>query len=237
VISSIDTLIGESSVWALLGVFWLGAMTSLSLCMAIRLPVVIGYVGGAGACKRRGVVLACLFAAGLVVSYVLVGALIMRGGGVAARLLGLNKYFFWFLGGLLIVVGLFVSGLLNAKLVPEKWRNLGPKLRKASLAGAGLLGLVFGLLVVPACPCCGAGLPVLAGTAVAKGLSVYGLLLFLSFGLGQSLPVLAVGVLTAVVKPNVIGRARARICSLEERMRLFAGNVLVVVGIYLIVVG
>ena len=236
-ISTIDRLIGESPVWALFVVFWIGAMASLSSCTVLRLPVVIGYVAGAGSSKKRAVVLACLFTAGLIVSHVLVGAAMMTVGGVAGKLLNLNKYLFWFLGGLLIVVGLLVSGMLNVKLLPEKWRDLGPKLHKASLAGAALLGFVFGFLVVPACPCCGAGLLILAGIAVAKGLSVYGPLLFLSFALGQSLPVLAVGVLTALVKPDVIDKARARICSLEERIHLIAGNVLMVVGIYLIVVG
>jgi len=35
----------------------------------------------------------------------------------------------------------------------------------------------------------------------------------------------------------VIDRARTRICSLERRIQLIAGNALVIVGIYLIVVG
>lgn len=237
VISTIDRLIGESPVWALFVVFWIGAVASVSSCTAIRLPVVIGYVAGAGSSKKRAILLTCLFAAGLAVSCVLTGVAMMTVGGAAGKLLNLNKYLYWFLGGLLIVVGVFVSGLVNVRLLPEKWQNLGPRLQKASLAGAGLLGVVFGLLVVPACPCCGAGLLVLAGIAVAKKLSVYGLLLFVSFALGQSLPILAVGVLTALVKPDVIDRARARICSLEERIHLIAGNVLMVVGIYLIVVG
>lgn len=236
-ISTIDRLIGESPVWALFVVFWIGAVASVSSCTAVRLPVVIGYVAGAGSSKRRAIVLTCLFAVGLVVSHVLVGAAMMTIGGVAGKLLNLNKYLFWFLGALLIVVGLFVSGMVNVRLLPEKWRNLGPRLHKANLATAGLLGVILGLLVVPACPCCGAGLLILAGIAVAKKLSVYGLLLFISFALGQSLSVLAVGVLTALVKPDVIDRARARICSLEERIHLIAGNVLMVVGIYLIVVG
>lgn len=236
-ISTIDRLIGESPVWALFVVFWIGAVASVSSCTAIRLPVVIGYVAGAGSSKKRAILLTCLFAAGLIVSHVLVGAAMMTVGGIAGKLLNLNKYLFWFLGVLLIVIGLFVSGMVNVRLLPERWQNLSSRLHKANLAAAGLLGVVFGLLVVPACPCCGAGLLILAGIAVAKKLSVYGLLLFISFALGQSLSVLAVGVLTALVKPDVIDRARARICSFEERIHLIAGNVLMVVGIYLIVVG
>lgn len=236
-ISTIDRLIEESPVWALFVVFWTGAMTSLCSCAAVRLPVMIGYVAGSGSAKKRAIALACLFAGGLVISQILLGAAMMTVGGAAGKLLHLNKYLFWCLGVLLIAVGVFISGMVNVKLLPEKWRGIVPKLRKANLAGAGLLGMVFGLLFVPACPSCGGGLPVLAGIAVAKALSVYGLLLFVSFALGQSLPVVAVGVLTALVKPDVVDRARARMCSLEERIHLVAGNVLMVVGIYLIIVG
>lgn len=212
-------------------------MASLSSCMAVRLPVVIGYVAGVGSSKKRAIALTCLFGAGLTLSYVLLGMVMTTAGGVAGKLLALNKYFFWFLGGLLIVAGLFVSGLLSVHLLPEKWHGLGPKLHTATLPGAALLGFVFGLLLVPGCPSCGGGLLILAGIVVAKKLSVYGVLLFLSFALGQSVPVLAVGVLTGLMKPNVIDRARTRICSLERRIQLIAGNALVIVGIYLIVVG
>lgn len=218
-------------------VFWIGAMASLGSCTAIRLPVVIACVAGSGAHKRRAVVLTCLFAAGLVVSYILLGTALMVAGGIVGKLLHINRYFYWLLGVLLIVAGLFVSGLIGVHLLPEKWRDLGSKLQKAALVGVVLLGVASGLLVVPGCPSCGAGLLVLARVAVAKKLSVYGLLMFTSFALGQSLPILGVGVLTALVKPDVIGRARSRICSLEQRIQLVAGNVLMVLGIYLIVVG
>ena len=77
----------------------------------------------------------------------------------------------------------------------------------------------------------------LAGVVVAKNLSFYGVLVFASFALGQSVPVLVVGILTGLVKPELIRRVRARMCSIEQRVQLVAGNVLMVLGIYLIVIG
>jgi cytochrome c biogenesis protein CcdA len=93
------------------------------------------------------------------------------------------------------------------------------------------------LLETPACPCCGAGILVLAGVVVAKDLSFFGLLLFASFALGQSVPVLAVGVLTGLVKSDVVRRMRTHVCSIEQRIQLITGNVLMVLGVYLIIVG
>jgi cytochrome c biogenesis protein CcdA len=78
---------------------------------------------------------------------------------------------------------------------------------------------------------------ILTGVVVSQNLSTYGLFVFASFGLGQSLPVLAVGVLTGLVKPDLVKRLRHRMCSIEQRMQLIAGNVLMILGIYFMVVG
>lgn len=192
---------------------------------------------GPGLSKKRGVLVAALIAIGLVLSYVLLGVVLMQAGGGAARLLHFNKYVFWLLGVLLIFTGLCVSGLLSTRLWPEKWRGLGARLQKATFPGAVLLGTLCGLLVLPGCPSCGESLLALTGIVAGQKLSAYGLLLFASFAVGQSLPVFGVGILTAMVKPDVIHKARTRICSLEHRMELVAGNVLMILGSYLIVVG
>jgi cytochrome c biogenesis protein CcdA len=234
---TIDRLISESPVWALCVVLWLGATASLGSCTIIRLPLAIGCVVGPGLSKKRGVLVAALIAIGLALSYVLLGVILIHTGGGAGKLLRFNKYLFWILGVSLIFTGLCVSGVLSTHLWPEKWRGFGDRLQKATLPGAVLLGLLCGLLVVPGCPSCGEGLLALAGVVAAQELSAYGLLLFASFAVGQSLPVFGVGILTALVKPDVIHKARTRICSLEHRMQLVAGNVLMILGFYLIVVG
>lgn len=217
--------------------FWIGAGSSLGWCTAIRLPIVIGYVAGSDLPKKRAIVLTCLFAVGMIVSYILLGTVVVMAGGAAEGLLQINKYVFWILGLLLIVAGILLSGLLSVHSLSERWPGLSARLQKAALPGAVLLGALCGLMIVPGCPSCGAGLLTLAGIIVAEKLSVYGLLLFTSFALGQSLPVLGVGVLTAMIKRDMIHRARTRICSLEERIQLIAGNVLMILGFYLIVVG
>lgn len=203
----------------------------------IRLPVVMGCVAGSGTSKKRGLILTALFSLGLVLSYIVLGSITAFMGGLIHKVLVLNKYVFWFLGVALFVVGIWVSGLLSLRSLPDQWKAIAGRLRKGGLLGAFLLGILFGLLETPACPCCGGGLLVLAGVVVAKNLSFYGLLVFASFALGQSVPVLAVGVLTGLVKPDLVRRTRTRMCSIEQRIQLIAGNVLMVLGIYLIVVG
>lgn len=227
----------ESPQWALYTAFWVGAITSLGSCMVVRLPVILGCVAGSGSSKKRGLLLTGLFCLGLVCSYVALGAVTAFTGGLIHRVLVFHRYIFWCLGTVLLVAGAWVSGLFSLRSTSDQWERLGNRLRKAGPIGTFLLGIFFGLLVMPACPCCGAGLLVLAGVVVAKNLSFYGVLMFASFALGQSLPVLSVGVLTSLVKADMIRRLRSRMCSIEQRIQLLAGNVLMVLGVYLVVVG
>ena len=236
-ISTVETVIRESPIWGLCVVFWAGALASLGSCLLVRLPVVVGCVAGSGSSKSRSLVLTALFTLGLVLSYVLLGFLAAFMGELINKFLVLNKYIFWVLGISLFVAGVWISGVLSLRSLPDQCQRIGNRLHRAGFVGAFFVGLLFGLLVMPACPCCGAGLLILVGVVVSQNLSAYGLLVFASFGLGQSLPVLAVGVLTGLIKPDLVRRFRTRMCSIEQRMQLIAGNVLMVLGIYFVVVG
>jgi cytochrome c biogenesis protein CcdA len=224
-------------VWALFLVFWIGAIASVSSCTLVRLPVVMGCVAGPGTSKKHGIFLTVLFSLGLVISFVVLGSITAFTGGVIHKVLAANKYIFWVLGIVLFGAGVWISGLMSLRSLPDQWQGIENRLRKRGAVGTFLLGIVFGLLETPACPCCGAGLLVLAGVVVAKDLSFFGLLLFASFALGQSVPVLAVGVLTGLVKSDLVRRVRTHVCSIEQRIQLITGNVLMVLGVYLIIVG
>ncbi len=236
-ISTVGTVISESPVWALFVVFWVGAVASLGSCLLVRLPVVMGCVAGSGDSKKRGLVLTGLFVLGLVISYTLLGAVTAFMGELINKVLVLNKYIFWLLGITLFGTGIWISGLLSLRSLPDQCERIGDRLKRSGSLGTFLMGFFFGLLAMPACPCCGAGLLILAGVVVAQNLSVYGLLVFASFGLGQSLPVLALGVLTGLVKPDLVRRLRKRMCSIEQQIQLIAGNALMILGVYFIVVG
>ncbi|MBN1360631.1 MAG: sulfite exporter TauE/SafE family protein [Sedimentisphaerales bacterium] len=236
-ISTIERLFSESPP-ALFMVFWIGAAASLTSCTVVRLPVVMGYVAGSGNSKGRALVLTALFTLGLVMAYVLLGTATAFTGSVIHRFIQVNKYVHWVLGVFLFASGLLVSGLVGVRLLPKGCQRIAEGLCSASFVGAFLFGGFFGLLVMPACPCCGAGLLVLAGVVVAKHMSwSYSLAVFASFALGQSLPVLAVGVLTSLVKPDLVRKLRQHMCSIEQRMQLLAGNILMVLGIYFVIVG
>jgi hypothetical protein len=61
--------------------------------------------------------------------------------------------------------------------------------------------------------------------------------LLAGFAAGQSAIVLCVGVLMSVVRPDLLMWLRVRMCSAEQRAQLLAGNMLMVLGLYFVIVG
>ena len=217
------------------GVFVAGMMASLGVCAAVRLPIVLAYVAGAADCKKHGIVLSALFAFGLIAGTILLGITACPTDGGVHKVLYANRYLFWLVGMGLFITGVLVSGLINPQLLPARWQRQAQRLTKAGIPGAFLLGCAFGLLQMPACPRCGSALAAIAQVAGRRP-GLYGLVLFAGFAAGQGLVLFAVGTLTGLIRPELLLRLRTRMCSLEQRVQLLAGNVLMVLGIYFVIV-
>ncbi len=93
-LETLEKLLTESPGVALLVIFWIGAVTSLSTCTAIRLPIVLGYVATSGDSRKRSLLVTTLFLLGLVISYVLIGAAVAFVGGMVHQLLNTSKVIF-----------------------------------------------------------------------------------------------------------------------------------------------
>jgi len=228
-ISILQRFLAESPILAIFVVFWVGTIASLSSCTLVRVPVVFGYVAGTSDSKKKSILLAILFALGCIVSYTILGILLGFVGNITLRLVRVSKYIFWALGALLFLTGLFVSGLINLNILPSHF-HIGDRFRKAGFLGAFLFGIVFAFLEMPACPCCGSFLLIIAGTVIAKGSTLYSLIIFLSFAIGQSFPLLVIAWSTSLVDYLMPKMAR-----FEGYIKLVAGNVLIVLSIYFLI--
>ena len=215
---------------------WVGVLSSLNICATVRLPVLAAYVAGIGTSRKHAALLAGLVTIGVAGGTWLLGQAAIPTVDGVHKTLQVNKYAFWALGLCLVATGVLISGLVNPQLVPEKWRRVGRQLAQANVPGALLLGLVLGLLQTPACPTCRAQLLAVV-EAVPNASSPDGLTLLVGFAAGQSLIALGVGILAGLLKPNLFAWLRTRMCSLEPRMQLLTGNMLVVLGIYFVLVG
>jgi cytochrome c-type biogenesis protein len=95
------------------------------------------------------------------------------------------------LGGLTIILGLLFAGVFDR--FPVTGRIIRPAVRpRAGLAGAPVLGVLFGLTWTP---CIGPTLSVVMGLALTSGTAVRGAVLMFVYGLGLGIPFLIVALL------------------------------------------
>ena len=194
------------------------------------MPIVLGYVAGASDSRKRSFLLTLLFVLGSILSYMIVGMLFGIIGNFAFKLVRISKYVFWTLGIMLFLTGLFISGLVRLKRLSFH-RHAKSRFKNMGFLGAFLFGVIFTFLEMPACPCyCGALLLVIAGVVIPKGSIFYSTIIFLSFVMGQCLPLLAVGSSASLVK-----YLSPKIARFDGYIRLVAGNVLMVLGIYFLI--
>ncbi|GAA1795192.1 cytochrome c biogenesis CcdA family protein [Actinomadura chokoriensis] len=202
-----------------------GLVSFASPCVLPLVPGYLSYVTGMTgvdlAEQRRGrlVAGALLFIAGFSVVFVSYGVVF---GGLGRWLLEYQDTITRVLGVVTIVFGLAFMGL-----VPGLQRTLkSGRLPAAGLAGAPLLGVLFGLGWTP---CIGPTLGAVQGLAITEASAGRGALLSLAYCLGLGLPFVA----TAVAYRRALGAFGAVKRHYPLVMRI-GGGMLVLIGVLLV---
>ncbi|MEV7009637.1 cytochrome c biogenesis CcdA family protein [Streptosporangium sp. NPDC051022] len=162
-----------------------GLVSFLSPCVLPLVPGYLSYVTGMSSDPRRGRMVAgiALFVLGFAVVFVAGGALF---GGLGSALASNVEIITRVLGALTVVLGLAFMGLL-----PGLQRDFRiHRVPAAGLAGAPLLGVVFGLGWTP---CIGPTLGVVLTLGLTEGSAGRGALLAFAYALGLGLPFLVAG--------------------------------------------
>jgi cytochrome c biogenesis protein CcdA len=234
-VPGIQKLIADTPLLIFFAVFMTGALTSLSSSTIVRVPVALGFIAGATESKKKALFVTFLFIFGLVIACTVLGLFLGMVGRVAFTIIQCNKYIFYLLGFLLFVFGLFIAGLLKIKRLPGVLQ-FRESLKHATFFRAFFFGTLFALIEMPTCPASAGLLLMLASLVVTHNLAQYSVLIFVSFALGQSLPVLAVALSANLVKTDVIMFLVMKIRRIEDRIDFFAGNMLITLGIYYLVI-
>jgi cytochrome c-type biogenesis protein len=162
-----------------------GVVSFVSPCVLPLVPGYLSYVTGMSGDPKRGrmVLGTALFVLGFAAVFVLGGALF---GGLGGVLLGHSAIIARVLGALTIVLGLGFLGL-----IPGLQRDVRiHRLPAAGLAGAPLLGIVFGLGWTP---CIGPTLAVVLTLSVNQGSAARGAALAFAYALGLGMPFVLAG--------------------------------------------
>jgi len=185
----VSGLESQTLAWSLLVFFGLGLLLAFTPCSLPMLPILAGIVVGSGATSRRGFALAS--------AYVVSMALVYAGLGVLAALLGANLQAAlqqpWLLTSfavLFVLLALPMFGLFELQLpvaLRDRLQRAGDRQRGGSLAGAGALGVLSGLLVGP---CMTAPLAAALLFIAQSGSALQGGLVLFALGLGIGTPLL-----------------------------------------------
>ncbi|GGU01074.1 cytochrome c biogenesis CcdA family protein [Actinomadura citrea] len=224
--SSLDETVVSGSLVAAAPLAALAGLVSFaSPCVLPLVPGYLSYVTGMTGAdlaeQRRGRLLAgvLLFVAGFSVVFVSYGALF---GGLGRWLLEYQDTITRVLGVITIVFGLAFMGL-----VPGLQRTVkSGRLPAAGLAGAPLLGVLFGLGWTP---CIGPTLGAVQGLAITEASAGRGALLSLAYCAGLGLPFVA----TAIAYRRALGAFGAVKRHYPLVMRI-GGGMLVLIGVLLV---
>ncbi|MGI5206400.1 cytochrome c biogenesis CcdA family protein [Spirillospora sp. CA-108201] len=224
--SSLDETVVSGSLVAAAPLAALAGLVSFaSPCVLPLVPGYLSYVTGMTGAdlaeQRRGRLLAgvLLFVAGFSVVFVSYGAVF---GGLGRWLLEYQDTITRVLGVITIVFGLAFMGF-----VPGLQRTLkSGRLPAAGLAGAPLLGVLFGLGWTP---CIGPTLGAVQGLAITEASAGRGALLSLAYCAGLGLPFVA----TAIAYRRALGAFGAVKRHYPLVMRI-GGGMLVLIGVLLV---
>ena len=230
-VPTITAAIKKGSPWTLFVVFWGAAILSLASCTIVRIPAIVGLIGGASTSKKKAFLLTLSFVSALVLSYTLMGVLFALVGGFAGHMMRMSRYFYYLAAVVVLPVGLQMAGLIRFKFFEDAVSRLIQP-RHGGILGAFLFGLIFVLFEAPTCPVCGPFLLVIAGMGIIKSNFIYCVLLFFTYALGQSFPIILIGIFSGIVK-----YIHPKVELVEKVAPVIGGNILILLAIFLFILG
>jgi cytochrome c-type biogenesis protein len=178
--------IGASFVWGVLSIL-------LSPCHLASIPLIVGFIDEQGRIStKRAFWISFLFAAGILITIGLVGAVTAAAG----RLMGdVGKYGNYFVAAIFFLVGLHLLDV-----IPMPFAGTGQVgMKQKGLFAAFILGLVFGVAIGP---CTFAYMAPMLGVTfkLASTNLFYGIFLLLMYGIGHCSVIIVAGTSTELVE-------------------------------------
>jgi cytochrome c-type biogenesis protein len=178
----------------LFGAALAGLLSFLSPCILPIVPFYLSYMAGVGmnqiadggeitgAVRRRAVVTACFFSAGVIVVFVGLGATATAFGNLVRDWFDVLR---WLAAAVVFVMGLHFLGVVRIGLLYRQFRAEPGQTSNMTLAGAFVIGAAFAFGWTP---CVGPVLAAILFAAASEERVGEGVRLLLVYGLGMTLP-------------------------------------------------
>lgn len=222
----------ESTNIPIISAFVLGLMTAISPCPLATNITATAYISKNISSKKIVFFSGVLYSLGRAFSYTAIGLILFFGANKFQISLFLNQNGEKMLGPLLIIIGLIMLNVIKINFF-SKFNfsdKLSEKLKNKGLSGSFLIGLVFALAFCPYSAALFFGMLIPITITSADGLY-----LPIVFAFGTGLPVLLFTYLLAFSIGSV-GVFYKKIGQIEKSMRLIAGVVFVLTGVYNILI-
>jgi cytochrome c-type biogenesis protein len=215
----------ENPLFAYIGVFLGGILSSSSPCVLATIPLVIGYVGGySEGDRRKALIYSLTFILGLSITFSILGAIASLIGGLFGII---SRTWYFIVGGIAVAIGLHLAGVYDLNIpVPV---HLQPK--QKGILGAFFLGLFFGIV---SSPCATPVLALILTFVASKGEVAYGTSLLFVYALGHCALIFLAGTATGFAESFIKSKGISNITTWGKRI---GGSIVVFAGIYLFYLG
>jgi len=218
----------ENNNIPLISAFVLGLMTAISPCPLATNITATAFISKNIASKKKVFLSGVLYSFGRAFSYTTIGLILFFGASKFHIALFFNQNGEKYLGPLLIIIGLIMLNVIRLNFFGKSnfTDKLSDRFKGKGLLGSFLIGLVFALAF---CPYSGA---LFFGMLIPMTISsVDGLYLPIIFAFGTGLPVVLFTYLLAFATSSVSAFYN-RITKIEKIMRVVAGVVFIIIGLY-----
>jgi len=231
-LGSIIHQLSESFNMPVLSALFLGLLTAVSPCPMATNIAAVAYVSRRVTERKYAVITGALYTLGRMVSYSILGILLVMAGleipGVASLLQDFGEQI---LGPLLIVVGLIMLNInrFSFGLGGGRLSSIGGKVADWGMIGGFLLGVLFALAFCPYSAVLFFGLLIPLALKSSGGVALPAV-----FAIGTGLPVLVFGTLLSAGVAGVSTWLNA-VTRVEKVTRIIVSIIFIGVGIYLVV--
>ncbi len=219
--SNISTNLWLAPLFALLA----GILTSVTPCALTGIPLVIGYVGGAGQrSTKKAFRLSLIFAGGMTITFTVLGTAASLLGRIMQ---GTGRWWYLVLGVLMILMALQTWEIFN--FIPSSYAI--SKNKKRGYLGALIAGILGGLF---SSPCATPVLVVLLAMVANEGNIVLGVVLLLLYSAGHSIIVIAAGTSFGFAQKITTD---SKYGSVSKIIRIVLGTLILFIALYMFYLG